>query len=294
MRQRLLLVVPGLLVASGAALWLSAWHPVPAFPDPDPASLPVPILTSEEYSARMAGHARPYVFEAGNARGAVLVFGAEHTRDPAAPQLAALRARFAVFRPSAALVEGRLGHLLPWFQDPVRRHGESGLVRALARAAAIPCWTWEPSIEDELRAVLARHPRERVALFYVLRPYGSGLRHGRPADPDAVVEGTRGRRTRWPGLEGALPDLAAVDAAWRRECPGAGDWRDHSDVHGWPGTLAAVFADSNAARDEHFARVLLHLAHRGERVFAVCGSSHAVKLESAVRAALAAAAPGQR
>jgi hypothetical protein len=37
------------------------------------------------------------------------------------------------------------------------------------------------------------------------------------------------------------------------------------------------------------ARVLIDLARGGERVFAVCGSSHAVKLEPALRATFGSA-----
>jgi hypothetical protein len=55
---------------------------------------------------------------------------------------------------------------------------------------------------------------------------------------------------------------------------------------GLPGYLHEVWTTSNAARDEHFARVIIDLVRKNERVFAVCGSSHAVKLEPALRAAL--------
>ena len=41
-----------------------------------------------------------------------------------------------------------------------------------------------------------------------------------------------------------------------------------------------------ALRDEHLAAVVADLARRGERVFAITGSSHAVKLEAAARARL--------
>jgi hypothetical protein len=52
--------------------------------------------------------------------------------------------------------------------------------------------------------------------------------------------------------------------------------------------LHDVWKTSNAARDEHFARVIIDLVRKNGRVFAVCGSSHAVKLDTALRAALAA------
>jgi hypothetical protein len=51
-----------------------------------------------------------------------------------------------------------------------------------------------------------------------------------------------------------------------------------------PDFLGAM--DANQARDEHFAHVVVDLVRQGERVFAVCSSSHAVKLEPAFRATL--------
>lgn len=44
--------------------------------------------------------------------------------------------------------------------------------------------------------------------------------------------------------------------------------------------------DANIIRDRHFFAILLDLVKKGERVFAVAGSSHAVKLEPALNAAL--------
>jgi hypothetical protein len=139
--------------------------------------------------------------------------------------------------------------------------------------------------EVEVAAQLRRFPRERVALYYVLRPYVSARRFGRPTDPDAEVESVREERTSWPGLEGTLPDVAAIDAVWRRDFAGLPDWRDTSDERGWPGYLEEIADAANDLRDEHLARVLLELAARGERVFAVAGSSHAVRVEPPLRAA---------
>jgi hypothetical protein len=44
--------------------------------------------------------------------------------------------------------------------------------------------------------------------------------------------------------------------------------------------------DANIIRDRHFFAILLDLVKKGERVFAVAGSSHAVKLEPALKVAL--------
>ena len=134
--------------------------------------------------------------------------------------------------------------------------------------------------------MLDSFPAEQVALFYVLRPYFSNLRFGRPANPEKFVEEFRSKRTRYPGLEGTLPSIAAIDSMWARDFAGLPDWRETSDEYGLPGYLRQLSDRSNALRDEHLAAVLLDLVHRGERVFAVSGSSHAVKLDRALHGAL--------
>jgi hypothetical protein len=276
-----LLVLLALLGAVAALSWRSpAFYPAAALP-PAPAA----PLTAEQYAAVHEDFVRPYVVRCERATGgAVLLYGATHTKDPGDPQIADLRRRWAEFRPTVALVEGRPGAPLAALADPVARFGEGGAVLALARRDGLRFWTWEPTREAEVAAQLERFPAERVALFYVLRPYVSDLRHGKPADPEAAVEPYRRERTALPGLAGTLPSMAAIDAVWRRDFAGLPDWRDTSDADGWPGYLAALADRANAYRDEHFARVVAALAGRGERVFASAGSSHAVTLEPAVAA----------
>jgi hypothetical protein len=126
----------------------------------------------------------------------------------------------------------------------------------------------------------------RVALFLVLTPYFSNFRHGKPDDPNAAAAKYIRKRLAGTGLEAQITSVGDIDALWRRDFAGLPDWRDTSDAHGMPGYLGELAERFNAYRDEHFARVVIHLARRGERVFAVAGSSHAVKLEPAVRTAL--------
>jgi len=284
----LLLSLAACLLALGLLAWGFVWRSPPYYTEYGTIDLPVPILTTEQYKEVSDKHARPYVVQLATASGALVLYGASHTKDPNDHQIGDLRQRWAEFRPSVALVEGRLGFLVEGFSDPVRKFGERGLVFAMARKQGVKVYTWEPQIEREVAQVLQWHAKERVALFYILRPYFSNLRHGRPTDPDGVVEGYRRKRTRWPGLENTFGSVAEVDAIWQRDFNGVKDWRDTSDEYGLPGYLNDVWKTSNAARDEHFARVIIDLVRKNERVFAVCGSSHAVKLEPALRAALSA------
>jgi hypothetical protein len=271
-----------LVVLARRLIWRSPSH----YTSYGQIELPAPILTAEQYAEVSGQHARPYVVHLETANGAILLYGASHTKDPDDPQIDDLRKRWADFRPSVAIVEGRLGFLIEGLADPVREYGESGFIFSLSRRQGVQVYTWEPPIETELKQVLESHPQKKVALFYILRPYFSNLRHGRPANPDAVVEKYRRKRTNWPGLQNTFGSLADIDALWRQDFPDHKDWRDTSDQYGLPGYLNEIWKTSNAARDQHFARVIIDLVQRNERVFAVCGSSHAVKLEPAMRAAL--------
>jgi hypothetical protein len=283
--KRALWVGAGAGAAAFAALWMFTWRSPPYY-DAPPVALPVPILTTAEYDQVSETHARPYIVKVEGAPGGALLFGASHTRDTADPQLATIAREWSAFAPTVALVEGRLGFLFPGLMHPVEEYGEMGAVAALAKAGRLPLYSWEPKREWEIDRMLDSFPPERVALFYVLRPYFSQLRFGRPDDPDGFVEEFRSKRTRYPGLEGTLPSIAAIDSLWSRDFAGLPDWRETSDEYGLPGYLADLSARSNALRDEHLAAVIVALVRRGERVFAVAGSSHAVKLDAALHGAL--------
>jgi hypothetical protein len=64
----------------------------------------------------------------------------------------------------------------------------------------------------------------------------------------------------------------------------------------WPGKedtlLHRMATRSNRFRDEHFARALLDLARRGERVLAIAGRSHAINLEPVLWSSLQPARRG--
>jgi len=245
------------------------------------------LMSMSEYGELADGHARPYVVTLETEGGGSLVlFGAEHTRDPADPQLAGIDRLWSGQGPTVALVESRLGVLFPGFMDPVRTFGEPGHVARLARRDGVRLYTWEPDRDEILGRLLERFDGREVALLEILRPYFSAVRHGRPAEPGSFVEEYRAERVKWPGLEGSFESVAAIDEYWASMLPDGPDWRDVSDQWGLPAPLDAIAAAGNDLRDEHFGRVVVELVDRGERVFAVAGSSHAVRLEGPLRATL--------
>jgi hypothetical protein len=286
---RLLLTVAMLLVAAGLVANHFRWSSLPVYYPESRADLTVSILSQEQYDRVHETFQRPYIVRANHRQsgGAIVVFGASHTRDPHDPQLVRVRELWDEHRPNVALVEGRMGFYIGTTGMAIRRFGEPALVCALADRDGARLYTWETDLAGEVRAVLdAGFPAERVALFYVLRPYFGQRRFGPVSDPESFVAEFVRKRASLPGLAGTIRSVADVDLIWKRDFAGLPDWRQTTDEHGWPGYLNDVAAAANHARDEHFARVLIDLAGRGHRVFAISGSSHAVKIEPAVRGAL--------
>jgi hypothetical protein len=224
------------------------------------------------------GHPQPYVFQAGD----VFVFGSVHTSDPDDPQLAEIERRWREFKPTVALVEGRLGFLVPGLMDPVEEYGEMGWVNALAKAGDVTTYSWEVPWDRAATELAGRYPPERVALYFVLRPYFSNVRFGRPESPEAFLE-EYVHRASIPALRGTITDVADIDRIWRRDFPGERDWRDVSDEGPLVGYLVDIAAASEDLRNVHLVRVINTLVAKRERVFVVCGSSHAVLIEPALK-----------
>ncbi|MCA9294088.1 MAG: hypothetical protein KDA20_09770 [Phycisphaerales bacterium] len=252
---------------------------------PKVRDLPAPIMAMERYGAVVDTHGRPYVYELTMDPGAVLVFGAEHIKDPKDASLQTLRERTRAFKPTVVLIEGRLGFHVGTVNGAIRKLGETAAARTLASTYGARLYTWEPDRATDVAMMLERFPQEQVALMYILRKYFSNYRFGKPDDPDAFVERTRRERTTWPGLEDSFDSVAEIDAAWQRLCPGLPDWRETSDEFGWPAPLASLADFNRDLRTTHLVRCVLDQCAKGERVLVVAGCSHAVRIDPTLRAA---------
>jgi hypothetical protein len=252
------------------------WRSPGYYLDVEPFPGETKVLPKAQYRL---GHPQPYVYRAGD----VFVYGSVHSQDPDDPQMADIETAWREFRPTVALLEGRLGFLVPGFMDPVEEYGEMGRVNALAKRDDVTTYTWEMPWERAATELAGRHRPERVALYFVLRPYFGNVRFGRPPSPEAFVEEFL-HRASIPALRGTITSVADIDRIWRRDFPGERDWRDVSDEGPLVGYLVDIAAESEDLRNRHLVRVVHTLVDRGERVFVVCGSSHAVLIQPAVPA----------
>jgi hypothetical protein len=232
-------------------------------PGIEPA-LSAPIMTYDEYAA--IEHTEPYVLRIHGRSGRLLYFGARHTTDPADPQIDSIIRLWQEFQPTVAL----------------------------ARNAGIPVYTFEPPLELETRTLLRSWSKERLLMFYVLRSYTA---RGAARRSDGQARELIGERGGWNGLDRAIRSVAHMDSIWQVEFPSGPGWRELPWQATWPtGTetwLNRVSADVSRFRDQYMVALITTLLERGERVFAVVGSSHVVMQEPALREA-ASGPPGGR
>ncbi|RYD94954.1 MAG: hypothetical protein EOP50_08745, partial [Sphingobacteriales bacterium] len=116
-----------------------------------------PIVAFEKYTGE---HPRPFIIS----RPQLVLFGGEHTRNPQDTQLALLHHYWKELKPTVALVEGRLGFLLPGVMDPVKTLGEGGAVVALAKDDDIPFYNWDLSKEELAGGLRQRFTPQQIAL----------------------------------------------------------------------------------------------------------------------------------
>jgi len=291
--------------ALGLIVWVFGWYAPPQY-TPGPG---VKVTgTRAEHDARVslldAGqyvlHIEPEGDQGG--RGGLLFFGSRHSKDPEHPQQAALRRAWEEFKPTVALVEGRMSFFVGTARQGIGVFGEGAAVYSMAKSAGIPLYTLEPPLEIEIAALEECGDRTQVAMFRVLSGYMSARRGG----PVSDFKIGRLLSRRAAPLTDALPTIAAFDAYFAAQFPQFSGWRDLPEEAMWPGRtdswLNVMASRSNEVRDAHFVRTMLDLAQRGERVLAIAGRSHTVvwepvlweSLQPARRGELSSARPWER
>ncbi|WP_422104180.1 hypothetical protein [Winogradskyella sp.] len=236
------------------------------------------VLTMEEYRNYVNSHERPYVYNKEN----ILVFGSEHTKNPNDPQIGSIEIAFKEFKPTTVLVEGRLGFLIPYAMDPILRFGEMGKVGELANKNSIPMYSWDTPKNELLKALQEKFEPEQIALKEILTPYFGNLRFGKPESPEKYVEQYL-FRAEWLGVQDKIKSIKDIDRIWKRDFSTEKDWRDTSDQWGLPGYLSEIADHSNFIRNQHLVCTINQLLSHGERLFVICGSSHAVCIKDEIK-----------
>ncbi|MCD2260938.1 hypothetical protein [Psychroserpens luteolus] len=249
-------------------------------------TLETPVMDMVEYKSIINEHRRPYIYEvASKNKGKVIVVGVEHINDPSNAQFDSIRHYWDMYKPDIALVEGRMGFLFKWLQDPIKHYGESGLTSDLAKRDNVNLYTWEPARADEIELMIKKYPAEQLAMFYALRPFYGTPKEERLNNPEEVLQQLIEERTDYEHLRHSITSWKDVDSIWKQDFPGD-DWRDHSSAYGWPGYFQDIWNSSNLSRDEHMIHIILEQIDQGNTVFVTMGSSHAPRIENTLKTAI--------
>jgi hypothetical protein len=249
------------------------------------------VLSYERY-ARIE-HDTPYALRFGRGGGELLFFGSGHIYDPADPQVERIVALWAEFRPGVGFNEGGDPPALTSVAAAVSGFGESGLVRHLGRRDEVPVTSIEPPFARQVEVLrAARFSDEQIKLFFVLRQAPQHRdRAGAPMSDARAVEALA-YFTRVTGLTGSPRTPAELVTACARLLPPIRHWADvplawFDPVHETTQVYTnEVSRRTSELRDVWAVDLLVDAVLRGERVFAVMGSSHVVVQEPALRARL--------
>jgi hypothetical protein len=274
-----------LFVLLGLIVWGWHWRAPPVYTPKSPVVIAGKNLDSAGHDARYAQlDAAGYVLHiapkpASAARGELIFFGALHSKDPQHPQVATLRGVWHEFKPTVALVEGRMSFFVGTATQGIGVFGEGAAVYALAEADGVPLYTLEPPLDVEIAALEECGDRTQVAMFRVLSGYMSARRGG----PVSDFKIRRLLAKRAGPITDAFPDIAAFDEYFASQFPDRPTWRDLPEEAMWPGRddtlLHRMATRSNVERNRHFVHVMLDLVNQGERVLAIAGRSHTVIME---------------
>lgn len=254
------------------------------------------LVVSQQEASRSRN--RPYNLDLEGARDARLVYvGVRHTFDPADEQWAVMKSGWEKLRPTVAFYEGTGTFVGDSADIAIRRSGEPGLLRFLARKSAVPARSLEPSRIAEVDHLLGQFSAEQVVMFYSLRMVNElrVRRHLSGSALDTVFAQALAETHKTPKLAGVLPDTGALRAAFAPLFPGLDPiavpdrWIDPMHTSAETGSL--FFNEVNRAssmfRDEYmYDQLAAALQVPGARIFAEVGRDHIPAQAAALRCVL--------
>ncbi len=226
--------------------------------------------------------------------------GAAHSDDAAHTQFRTMRQAWEAQKPTIAFFEGPDRGTADSEAETIKRFGESGYVRYLAKAAGIKTQSLEPSPQEEVNYIisLGKFTPEQIKLFYILRE-ASRLRERKGMNEEqikaAMTQLLQKANSMIPAFASVLPDVESLQPAYNKYWSTPANWWEapaswfdplkDGQITGGKFTNA-INLHSSEFRNLHMYRLLSDAVLRGEKVFAVVGKNHVPMQAQAIRCAL--------
>ena len=245
-------------------------------------------MSWEEYAARE--HVVPYVIDITHHSGGRLVYvGSRHLNDPEHLELKLIETLWGQVVPELALNEGGDPPSLDDREAAIRKFGEPGLVRHLAKRDGVPVRSFDPSWAEEVAELGSSFDCESLRLFYAFRQ-ASHHNRNRVEPIEDLMKRVFAMLDSIPELRCGPRTLDGLRAEYAERFPGrdglesiAPEWFDPVRHDHWLNEIARA---SSELRDRYIIEELTRPVLEGKRVFAVAGASHVVMQEELIRSLL--------
>ena len=232
--------------------------------------------------------------------GSLHYIGASHSDDAAHPQFAAIQKAWETQKPTLAFFEGPDRGVAETESETIKKMGESGYVRFLAKIQGIKTQSLEPGPQDEVNYLLSlnRFTPEQIKLFFILRE-ASRLRERKGMDEEqikaTIAQLLQKANSMIPAFASVLPDVESLQPAYEKYWSAPSNWWEAPTKWFTPGgkgeETGGKFTNdinrfSSEFRDLYMYRLLTNAVLKGEKVFAVVGRNHVPMQAEAIKCAL--------
>lgn len=250
------------------------------------------IMSFEQY--QKIDHEEPYIYQIDANNGKLLYFGSRHSFDFDDPQMDTLMHRFIQFAPDIVITEAfpdKFDYSLTK-HEAIKTSGEFGLTWKLADEQGLPIHSIEPTRDKEVEYLTHQGWSDtQLMLYFTLKQVSQSQNQQQSLDFSALVPKYLASLKERFDLNGPVT-LEDFEKAVQRLLPDVKDWQSISQHYFYPGPQDPAFftnrisTDSNIFRDNYHVEVITEAVQKGQKVFVIVGSAHAVMQEPALRSIL--------
>ncbi|MET0465907.1 MAG: hypothetical protein ABW007_22290 [Chitinophagaceae bacterium] len=229
--------------------------------------------------------------------GELYYFGARHLTEAADPQFSGIKKAWKDLQPTIAFFEGPDRGIAESDTATIKKLGESGYVRFLAKGSGVKTMSLEPPPVELFKYLVSQQDQRKVELYFLL---GEAMRlRTRKEYTRDQIEGELtvmiGKMQALTGHSSLIRTISDLDSSfrlyWKEELhwwQAPQSWFDPAKTSKETGGLFTndINKLSSSFRNVYMFQQLAAYTNKGERVFAVVGRDHVTAQGDALRCAI--------